>query len=385
MNSLKRLTQPKKLIWLKNIGVFATFLSLTFVLGCGNEKRFDLISKKFTEDIGDTTYEGESCSTIHKQQPKEQITKKVDILLVADTSGSLHQERASVAKGIDDFIEGLGPDVDFQVGVMLAHGESQYAGALFQAFYEPAVLDSKKLSRDQIRNHLNLKLTNVKPERVTDGGEAGLYSLHKALTSPLHKAQIQSQGFLRWDAALAVVFISDENDICAKYPSGITPVPDGDSLEAPAFQKFCKNKVNQFVVYEQLKRAVGEQPLVISSIIYTDPNQVPRGTENEVGYGFLEITKLNNGKLIDIGNDDIGLGLKSLGELTQSRLKLITEFQLPSSNPILEPTIRVTVDDIPVRFQFVASTRSVLIDKVDAGRADSRIQINYCSLSPGSN
>jgi len=44
---------------------------------------------------------------------------------------------------------------------------------------------------------------------------------------------------MRPDAALAIVFVSDENDICYRYPASITPVVDGDKLEAPAFIRDC--------------------------------------------------------------------------------------------------------------------------------------------------
>ena len=325
----------------------------------------------------------ESCSTLDAMQPKEQITKKVDIIIVTDTSGSLNQERAAIADGIDSFIEGLGDDVDYRIGVMLAHAESQYAGALYKASDEDAVLDSQKLSKDQIRRLVERKLTNVRGESVTDGGEAGLYSLAESFKGEKY-AMMKDAGMYRQDAALGVIFVSDENDICATYPEGVTPVVDGNNKEIPAYDKFCKNKLDQVSAYKQLKIVSGNRPLVVSSIIYTDPNRVPSGGENEVGYGLLEIAKLNNGKLIDMRDDNIAQGLKDVGELTQSRLNLITEFKLNIQGKLIPDSIKAYVDDMAVDFQFEDVTGSVFLDKDMAGMSESKIKIDYCSLIPKS-
>src|SRR5690606_32134463 len=77
-------------------------------------------------------------------QPEAQTSRKIDILFVTDTSGSLDDERAAVADGIDAFVEALPAEVDYQIGVMLAHGStSQYAGKLYHARNQPSVLKSK--------------------------------------------------------------------------------------------------------------------------------------------------------------------------------------------------------------------------------------------------
>ncbi len=323
----------------------------------------------------------EACFEENFMQPKEAITKKVDILFVTDTSGSLDAERKDVAQGISGFIQGLGADVDYRVAVMFGHINSKYSGALYQYRNEALVLDSQKLSNAQVEAGLYAKLTNVKSEGVSDGGEAMLYSLNKSI-QPQQYQKIQSQGFYRNDAALAIVFISDENDICAVYPNGVTPVRDGDGNEGPAYKKYCEGKLTPTSLYKQLELTAAKRPLVLSSVIYTDPNRVPKGGENEVGYGLLEITKLNNGKLIDMRDDNIAMGLKDLGTLTQTRLNLLTAFKLKYGLVVLKDTIKVYVDDLLVNSMFNEVTRTVQLNEDMAGKSESAVKINYCALVP---
>ena len=349
---------------------------------CGNKKYF---SQKLDQGSADTgpfdppvNEQEKSCYSLTENQPDETEVKKVDILIVTDTSGSLNDERQRVADGIDNFIAALGNDVDFQIGVMLAHGDqSQYSGALYQADNEDVVLSSSKLSRSEIRNMLEDKLTDVEDDNATDGGEAGLYSLNRSLSGTA-LSQIQAQGFYRKDAGLAVVFVSDENDICGEIPNGVTPVRDPSGQEEEAQERLCGN-ITETIVYQNIRALKGLESVILSSIIYTDTNQVPSRGENEVGYGYKQITELNKGLQVDILRDNIAMGLGKIGELTSKRLELKTRFAIEDTSTVDPQSIRVYVDANPVSFEYFALSGTIEIPEELAGGSGSNVQIEYCT------
>lgn len=324
---------------------------------------------------------GPGCFSERFVQPEAEITKKIDILFVTDTSGSLDVEREAIALGIDGFVQALPGDVDFRIGVMLAHGSSVHSGSLWRwGSSSPWVLDSEVHTLPQIREYLRQRMLNVATEWQTDGGEAGLFSLHKALT-PAKLAESQGRGFFRSDAALAVVFVADENDICAEYPSGVTPVPDLDQLEGPARQTYCVQPgVTAASVLQEVKTHQGERPLLISGIIYNNPQTVVGGGENEVGYGYTDIIALANGVSIDLANGDYTTGLGQIGTLATIRLQLVFDFTLANAN-VNAATLEVEVDGVPAQFNYMPLTNEVHIPQ--PGGAESVVDIYYC-LNSGS-
>ena len=113
--------------------------------------------------------------------PTEMITRKLDIAIVIDTSGSINSERASIAEGFDFLISQLPEEVDYRIAVILAHGDNTgRSGVLYKKGIEPRVLSSDIHSVDEIKSHLVTKMQNPHTDNETDGGELGLYSFLKA-------------------------------------------------------------------------------------------------------------------------------------------------------------------------------------------------------------
>lgn len=314
---------------------------------------------------------------IYKQRKNPEVNK-LDIVFVADTSGSLDTERAAVATNITNFISKLDTKIDYNIGVLLAHGStSTHTGKLYKSSKgEALVLKKSLLTVAQIQDGLKKKLTDPMPEDSgADGGEEGLYATAQAL-KPGFKETIVSAGIFRPDAALAVVYISDENDICARYPSGITRVPDPDKKEAPAFISDCES-ITPEGVYAQLKSLKGDLPLVIGGVIYTGGTKVPVSGENEIGYGYKEIIALNNGVAVDMAVvSGIANGLAAIGTKTNGTIKYQTEFQLKQTGVDVS-TIKVYVNGNLIPHTYTAGTNSVHID-LAVCIPDSEIVIEYC-------
>jgi hypothetical protein len=154
------------------------------------------------------------CYVDQYSTPDDAITRKIDILIVQDTSGSIKDERAAIATGFDNFLDILPAEVDYRIAVMNGHSAGTWSGSLYQKGTEPLILDSELHAIAQVKADLRKKMQNPATEGASDGGEMGLYSLMNGLNDNL--SNMQSQGFFRNDAALAVIFVADENDICAE-------------------------------------------------------------------------------------------------------------------------------------------------------------------------
>ncbi|HTL12710.1 MAG TPA: hypothetical protein VL588_09500, partial [Bdellovibrionota bacterium] len=257
-----------------------------------------------------------ACYQQHFVQPEAHVTRKIDLLFVTDTSESLSDERGAVADGIDAFVAALPSNVDYRIGVMTGHSAgSSWSGKLYRKGSNPYVLDSQTMDLPTIRSQLHDTLTMAMPgDHASDGGEEGMVSINRAMDDN-RMALAKSLGFFRDDAALAVVFVSDENDICAVYPEGVTPVADPDGLEGTAHAHDCSrvappHEVDGVVVTPQhheditaelvvnkLRALKGGMPLVVGAVIYTDPSTVPHEGENEVGYGYKDMVELAGGVL----------------------------------------------------------------------------------------
>jgi hypothetical protein len=350
------------------------------------------------------------CITERYQQPGSIITRKLDVWIITDSSSSMDAEREQLANGITNYIGQMPTGTDVQFAVTLAHGPTSYfTGRLYKSDYkdpkEKFVISTKDYSTSQVQYWLRRKLLyrqnnydirawddagnaipgqalrNLPTDFDADGGEAGLVSAYEAVrpysTSPSRYESIQNlssiageKNFFRPDAALAVIFISDENDICYLDPS----VADADGLEASFNSKYCAGVTAQSVL-QRLQVVRQSMPLYLSSIIYNDKSRIPAGLENGVGLGYNMITNLAGGAIIDITKTAIPTGLSSIGSYTSTRLDLRYDFILKYLN-VDANTIQAKVDGVQRGHSYSGTTNTVHIS--DAGGPNSLVDIYYC-------
>jgi hypothetical protein len=77
------------------------------------------------------------------------------------------------------------------------------------------IFSSKTMSVSSISSRLKDMVLHAPADDRGEQGEMASYSLMKGIGA--NYAANQASGFFRPNAALAVVFVSDENDICAPY------------------------------------------------------------------------------------------------------------------------------------------------------------------------
>ena len=358
---------------------------------------------------------GGSCYREDYQQPDAVLSDKLDLLFVLDTSGSLRTERHEIAGKIEDYLKELPARVHYRVAVLLAHGQrSTWSGKLFyKGLITPRVFESHKHSNTWIRKNLQFRLSLSPMDYFTDGGETAFHSLYRATSGDKLKKN-QKSGFFRDDAALSVIFISDENEICAAYPDGVTPVEDynrhnGKTLEEIAREENCTVKdesgqehwLSPDFMLEHLRTLKGSQPLSIGAIIHTDKN-AKNYTENsrshfyrhrnpllrnrsrrhfakdedEFGYGYAELVELSNGEMIDVHSENFSEGMTQLGTKTAQKMQVYDTFQLTYSD-VISNSIEASVDGQSTDVELFDSLSNT-VHLSNPGIANSLVSIDYC-------
>ncbi|MGE4130205.1 MAG: hypothetical protein AB7F86_01130 [Bdellovibrionales bacterium] len=285
--------------------------------------------------------------------------KELDILFVVDTSASLRRggtgsiedgELVKIAENMVYFVRKLDPQTDYQIAFLLGHGinSSRYHGRLFTSGEDdPAIIRYKDLARGgrsqaaiekRLTAMLRKKMLRVPNESGGAQGEALLHSLYSA-TARLGTLK----KFVREDAALSVIFVTDEQDVCFDYDSKVdefgqpaykptlkTKVGKGgakemivDPYETAYFNQYCKHAVHKTksdqgrpltegIVADALERLKNSDSskgsdrskVILNGIIYTqDVPEDLRGRvedENEWGHGIWELILNTGGKMADL-------------------------------------------------------------------------------------
>lgn len=333
------------------------------------------------EDITPTT--GEPTEEPLITQSTTQPPLDVDILFVLDTSGSLQEERAAIAAVVQQFAEELKVPTEtlsFTVAFTLGWisedplpGVYDGSGRLYRTASAPAaVLSSNSMTTGEIVAAVADTLVSPTPtDAIADGGEAGLYSLNLLLTT--YRDEARALGFLRPGAALVVIFLSDENDICSLPPNGIPPVPDPGGVEEAARQTVC-GSLTPSSVLEAARSATTNGAIQFSGIVYTGPD-VPSGVENGIGYGYLEAISLTEGVAVDLASADFNEGARNLGNTINALAANLQRRFVLTEGPVNPLSIEVLVDGEAVEFEFIPEENAVLL--AFAGNPGSLIEITY--------
>jgi cell division septation protein DedD len=300
------------------------------------------------------------------------ISRSIDILFVMDTSGSMDDNRAKVADGLSSFVAELPADVDYQVGVMLAHGsKSAWSGNLFK-YGNTTIFSSKTMSISSIQGQLKSMVLNTPTDAYGEQGEEGSYSLMKGLTTQL--ATNQKAGFFRPNAALAVIFVSDENDICAPYV-GQPTMPGLTSAEKKIRTRDCSTGIATNQVVAQVKALQGTRPYMFGAVAHEQLNYSDSAGNDSYGFGYMDIVQATSGVSTEINDGSYTQGLSTMGKLATIKLNLVLDYTLAHLN--VDPTsIQTHVDGLPVPFTYDAAGNDVHLST--GGGPLSTVDVNYC-------
>jgi len=153
-------------------------------------------------DLGDESQAAGPAAVTDTFTAGAQDAVRADILLVIDQSGSMFDKNLTVGAAARIFVESLQQDnVDLHLAVInhdILHEDAAFIG-------EPTVIDGTTPAAG------DLLVARIQNGGSTSGfEEAGLESARLALSEPLLSGP--NAGFLREDADLHVVFVTDEDD-----------------------------------------------------------------------------------------------------------------------------------------------------------------------------
>ncbi len=229
----------------------------------------------------------------------QSANNQIDILWVIDNSTSMVGEQEILARGFASFATQLDDaGIDFHLGVTTTSFENgdPRAGVLLG---EPSVLTATDDYADAFTTRATQAVSTVKPSAKEKGLAAATFALSGVMTLPGGP----NAGFLRADAQLLVVFVSDEDD-CSD--NGIL---DPHGPEACYTQSDRLPAVAGFL--EQLwARKTARAQVQVGAIVGTSSSRCP---EVFPGRRYIEAAELTGGLVGDICEADWSGVLEDLG------------------------------------------------------------------------
>lgn len=258
--------------------------------------------------------------------------KDVDILFVIDDSGSMGDEQTNLGSNFKSLIkEAATWNSNYQIGVITTDAGTPSKSGKLQG--SPRFVIPSPSAQSQFEK-------NAKVGESGSGSEAGLEAAHLALTLPLihttstacstdsdcsapdgcvsGKCGGHNAGFLRKEAALEVVFVSDEED---QSPAPVSFYVD--------FLKSIKGFANDNLMHAHA--IVGDSPGGCTS---------SAGTA-DAGKRYIEVAMQTGGKVASICDSSFASALATIGDVA---FGLKEQFFLSA---VAEPgTVKVWVDDL---------------------------------------
>lgn len=291
----------------------------------------------------------------------QKTVRKVDILWIVDNSGSMQEEQASLASNFGAFIEDLAqadPPVDYHLGIITTDATAE-KGALRAL----ATDGSKRYIACNENGHTGCNVSD--PEAAfrqtiavgTGGGaiEKGLLAAHLALVDPMRSTT--NAGFLRDDAALYAIFVSDEGDASC---NPLVSEPAGSDLTSCNFSPYCRcgdeasltyGAIDYYVRFFKGLKGYGNAGLVsTAAIVATSQDTFSLGSYTFSGCNgsggtafyaprYVELAQQTGGITTSICESDFSSALSKLGFAVSGQR---TEFSL-SRRPVRPDLVPLAV------------------------------------------
>ncbi|KYG65993.1 hypothetical protein AZI86_02690 [Bdellovibrio bacteriovorus] len=277
---------------------------------------------------------------------------KVDILWIIDNSASMLQPQRNLSSQLTSLVSTLNSlKMDYHMAVVTTSmGGALPDGGKFIG--TPKYVTS---STPDLLNNLANRMT------IGEGGsnnERGLESMAAAL-SPSYLAN-EGKGFLRNDALLVVIALSDEDDKSAVSDPVNYYTNFLDKLKAPWIDGSRSWLFNFIGVLQD------------SSACRTFSNYA------EVGLTFMEMAKKTNGSQESICNNNLAGAVSNI----RARIyQILTDFKL-SSKPVIE-SITVKINGVNIArnttngWDYIAATNSVRFYGSAVPAADASVKVDF--------
>lgn len=233
-------------------------------------------------------------------------TKKVDVVVIIDNSGSMQTEQQNMAARFSSFITEL-KGLDWNLGVMTTDLSA-----------DEELKDARLIKFDAVGSY---KLSSALPQATAESafasviqrpetgnskeqGVKGTYRLLERFTDT-NAVNDRTRDLLRADSALAVVVVTDANE---------TPDTANDS----------RNNPDNLIA--KVKSVFGSKKLFrFNSIIVKSGDSVCRAKDGNEGYGtvYESLSTKTGGLIGSVCETDYGSQLKNLGQATYDLIKQV--------------------------------------------------------------
>ena len=292
------------------------------------DREVEVIVEKeiYIEDTGDLAAD---IWVDHFMQPN--VTEGVDIIWVVDPSGSMANDRPQIIDGIADMMGAL-PMIGWRLVIIPSDYRHSETASQFPLVPGDTAADAEIMLNAAITGHY----------------EAGFDAVYGYMVNNPY-----AQTWLRHDAALLVVFVSDEDEQSQTYIQS----------------------TQGFVSWVSSMR----QSVFVASIVHVHPSMSACDvTQPMIGYEYIDATNLMNGNVIDICSDDWSAGVAE----ASSQIQPLEHWDL-SFVPLYEDRIHVFIDGVEQEavvgpdtyWRYEPSENRVYFDKVPQG--GSLVEIAY--------
>ncbi len=348
----------------------ALMMATTLLVGCSDEGLVEYRRQYKVVDGSPVVGEGTSAADYREPEVdpdsftygpsirvdvfQQSYVRKVDILWMVDNSPSMVDVQRNLEQNFASFIRDLAeaePAVDYQIGVITTD-TLQEAGALREIEGHPGTRFIACNSPD-FQSECNIGSLGYAQQAFRDtvavgaSGdpvERGLLAVHMALSEPM--ISTKNAGFLRDDAALYVIVVSDEGDLSCD-PILFDP-PSGDYRECTTYpdcrcadeENLVFGTVEYFVRFLNGLKGYGKEELVSVAAIVGDDSEELRlcwqpapGAEAVCGYftgcenpnigergmhavfapRYTEVAQRTGGIAVSICEEDYSGALEELG------------------------------------------------------------------------
>lgn len=283
-------------------------------------------------------------SDVFSQEPVK--LNQLDVLFVVDNSGSMSEEQANLSQSFDRFIQDIeAQNLDFQIGIISTDVSSdnavfgnpskswwaeKYAG--FDHDKAGSLLaksGNPKIITPDLPDYKELFRQNVLLGTVGSGAEAGIWSAMMALSSDRLAVGAWNESFIRDEAYLSVVFLSDEDEGFGRISE--LPSPDG-GLQSSSYLKQHQSTFDQrtsdFVAQLKALKPSREDQISVHAIVAPSPEECPsvynNGGVSGVGTAYIAVAQAFDGFVANVC-EDFADDLQTIGS---SIATMINRFKL---------------------------------------------------------
>ncbi len=299
----------------------------------------------------------EGTTTADQTDTFQQLkSPKVDILFVIDDSGSMGNEQRSLGTNFAVFIKwALTLKVDFQIGITTTDidGSNPFGG---QKHTPGGLRGSPKIMTSHTPNLERIFRQNANVGTHGSATECGLEAAKLALSPPLSTTGA-NKGFLRKDASLSIITISDE--------------PDQSTQPVQFYINFFRNiKGIRNPGMFRYNVVIGYDPV-------TKKNQCPaNGQAQATSNGrYVAVANATNGVIASICNNNWASTLSKIGAVTFGLRK---QFFLSRPADPKSIVIKVNGKVVSSGWTYSATDNSIVFKK--APNPGSTVQVHYKAI-----